>query len=173
MEAGTSFCFQEVYMMNRSCWLVMTLEWEEKKTSVQFFTCICGWIICTSISHVNLKNSLPSVQVAFRKADDEYSHCKLLSKSTIWTSIQLCASKKGKRHLNWMHFSKSTQFICFSCLFFFLPSICLFRIGQHPNPPTHSFICMLLCKQQKAFFPWIGEKKTIFFNGYNYSYLPL
>lgn len=101
-----------------------------------------------------------------RKANDEYSHCKLLSKSTIWTSIQLCASKKGKRHLNWMPFQRTQNSYVFPAFYetfchFHLSVYCLFRIRQHPNTPTHSLICMLLCKQQ-VFFPGLVKKNQYF-----------
>lgn len=107
--AGASVCIQEVHIMNRACWLVATLtERKIKKQTFYFSLALVVKITCTSTSLVNCEAFSPfCTDSVLESLIDECSHCKLLSKSTIWTSIQLGASRKGKRHLDWMSFEKA------------------------------------------------------------------
>ena len=82
-EAGASVCFQEVRIVNRTCWLVVTLGEEEKKKKKQAFHFSLGSVVkitCTSTSLVNFEAFSDSF---LENLIDECSHCKLLSKSTI------------------------------------------------------------------------------------------
>ena len=43
-EAGASVCFQEVRIVNRTCWLVVTLGEEEKKRSKHSIFHLARWL---------------------------------------------------------------------------------------------------------------------------------
>lgn len=81
---------------------------KEKKQVFHFSLASVVKITCTSTSLVNCAAFFSFCIDGFlENLIDECSHCKLLSKSTIWTCIQLGASRKGKRHLDWMSFQRA------------------------------------------------------------------
>lgn len=134
--------------MNRTCWVVVTLG--EKKNCAVFHFSLASVvkITCTSTSLVNCEAFSSFCTDSFlENLIDECSHCKLLSKSTIWTSIQLSASRKEALRLD--VFWKNAQFlmaiICFSRLLwgiachFHLSVHCLFVFSESGNLYSPSF----------------------------------